>query len=79
MNKKLVRFLTLAGMGALALASLVATAQSGKQKVVWFVGVGTGGQPAQIDAEKAAAERYNKSQDKIDLDLQIVLTPASST
>ena len=30
MNKKLVRFLTLAGMGALALASLVATAQSGK-------------------------------------------------
>ncbi len=72
MNKKMVRFLTLAGMGAVALASLVATAQSGKQKVVWFVGVGTGGQPAQIDAEKAAVERYNKSQDKIDLDLQIV-------
>ena len=57
MNKKMVRFLALAGMGALALASLVATAQSGRSTVVWFVGVGTGGQPAQIDAEKAAVDR----------------------
>jgi multiple sugar transport system substrate-binding protein len=72
MNKKMVRFLTLAGMGALALASLAATAQSGRSTVVWFVGVGTGGQPAQIEGEKAAVERFNKSSEKIQIDLQIV-------
>jgi multiple sugar transport system substrate-binding protein len=63
--------LAVAGIGALALSSLI-VAQSGRTAVTWFVGIGTGGQPDQIAAEKALVERYNKSQDKIQLNLEIV-------
>ena len=69
MNKKL---LTAFGLGALALGAMFASAQSGRTKVTWFVGVGTGGQPEQIEAEKSAVARYNKAQDKIELILEVV-------
>ncbi len=69
-----VRLIAALGLGVVAVAGGIAstTAQSGRTKVNWFVGVGTGGQPEQIDAEKAAVARYNKSQEKIELVLEIV-------
>ncbi|HTP06879.1 MAG TPA: extracellular solute-binding protein [Anaerolineae bacterium] len=35
--------------------------------VYWYIGLGAGSQPAQIPLEKAFADKYNKSQDKIQL------------
>ncbi len=72
MNKATLKRLATIGLGGIALVSLMATAQSGRTKVTWFVGIGTGGQPQQIEAEKAAVERYNKSQEKIELNLEII-------
>src|SRR5689334_12201093 len=46
---------------------------AGNRTVIkWFVGLGTGGNPPQIDAEKAVVEAFNKSQGKTYLALQIV-------
>lgn len=48
-------------------------AAAGDRTVVkWFVGLGTGGNPNQIQIEREVVEAYNKSQDKIYLALQIV-------
>ena len=38
----------------------------------WFVGLGTGTDPAQQDVQKAVVEEFNKSQDKIELILEII-------
>ena len=67
-NKKL-----LVGFGLVALSlGMMTHAQSGRTRVVWFVGLGTGTNAPQAAAQKAAVERYNKSQDKIELVLEIV-------
>lgn len=48
-------------------------AAAGNRKVVkWYVGLGTGGNPNQIEVERKVVDEYNKSQDKIYLALQIV-------
>ena len=70
MNRSTIRFFAAAGIGIAALAGLVAA--QGKTKVVWYVGLGTGTSAGQIPVQKAAVEKYNKSQDKIDLVLEIV-------
>lgn len=64
-----VKSLALVGMAALVLAG---SAVAQRTKVVWFVGLGTGGNAAQIPIQKAAVERFNKSQDKIELVLEVV-------
>ncbi len=38
----------------------------------WFVGLGTGGNPEQIEAQEAVVADYNASQDAIELELEIV-------
>jgi multiple sugar transport system substrate-binding protein len=68
MNKLL---LAAFGLGALALGAMT-LAQSGRTKVVWYVGLGTGFSTDQVKVEKAAVERYNKSQDKIELVFEVV-------
>ncbi len=40
--------------------------------VRWFVGLGTGGNPEQIEAQEAVVEAFNSSQDEIELILEIV-------
>ncbi len=40
--------------------------------VRWFVGLGTGTEPEQIDAQEAVVEEFNASQDAIDLEVEIV-------
>jgi multiple sugar transport system substrate-binding protein len=44
-----------------------AVPQAGKVQVYWYIGLGTGAQPAQIPEEKKWVEKYNASQDKIQL------------
>ena len=71
MNRSTVRKLALvAAFGAAVTTGILA--QGGKTKVVWYVGLGTGTSAGQIPVEKAAVEKYNKSQDKIELVLEIV-------
>lgn len=41
-------------------------------QVRWFVGLGTGGNPEQIEAQEAVVEQFNASQDAIELVLEIV-------
>jgi multiple sugar transport system substrate-binding protein len=46
-----------------------ANTSDGKIHVVWYIGYGTGSDPIQMQAQQAVAEDFNKSQDKIQLDL----------
>ncbi len=62
----------------LALAFLLALSPSlanvhaqTKTVVTWFVGLGTGTDALQTDVQKAVVDKFNKSQDKIDLKLNI--------
>jgi multiple sugar transport system substrate-binding protein len=41
-------------------------------EIRWFVGLGTGGNPEQIEAQEAVVEAFNASQDGIELVLEIV-------
>ncbi len=48
-------------------------AEAGDRTVIrWFVGLGTGGDPQQIEAQQKAVEDFNASQDRIYLALRIV-------
>lgn len=47
-------------------------AAAGRTVIRWFVGLGAGGQPAQIEAQQAAVDAFNESQDAIYLALEIV-------
>ncbi|GAB4193199.1 MAG: extracellular solute-binding protein [Roseiflexaceae bacterium] len=49
-----------------------AAAAGNRTVVKWYVGLGTGGQPNQIEVERAVVEEFNNSQDKIYVALQIV-------
>src|SRR5258708_5856544 len=54
-------------------------AASGRTVVKWYVGLGTGGQPAQIDTQRKVVDQFNKSQSTIYLQLQIVDNRVAST
>lgn len=70
-SKKMLMAAALVGAFALATVGLV-SAQSARTKVIWFVGLGTGSSADQIPIEKAVVERFNKSQDKIELIMEVV-------
>lgn len=50
----------------------VANCEAGKTCVTWFVGLGTGTDPAQIAVQEEVVKDFNASQDKIQLILEIV-------
>lgn len=52
-------------------ASLSQVKAQGKVTVTWFVGLGTGTDAAQTSVQTAVVDKFNKSQDKIDLKLNI--------
>jgi multiple sugar transport system substrate-binding protein len=56
---------------ALVLFQGVPTKAQDKVKIVWFVGLGTGTNDQQVAAQKEVVEDFNKSQDKIELELQL--------
>ena len=70
------------GTAVLAAAAIVsavggsvgaARPQSGEPVTVrWFVGLGTGTEPEQIDAQEQLVEEFNASQDAIELQIEIV-------
>lgn len=71
------RFLTVALGVALLSACGVANHADAHEpddrvEVRWFVGLGTGSQPTQIDAQEAVVAAFNASQDEIELVLEIV-------
>jgi len=43
-----------------------------KVQIRWFVGLGTGGNPEQVEAQEAVVKEFNSSQDEIELVLEIV-------
>ena len=47
-------------------------AAGGRTVVKWYVGLGTGTDPKQIDVQRAVVDQFNKSQQSIYLTLQIV-------
>jgi multiple sugar transport system substrate-binding protein len=49
----------------------VASAQNERVTITWFVGLGTGGQPEQIETQNKVVEDFNASQDRIQLEIII--------
>ncbi len=49
-----------------------AAATGDRTQVRWYVGLGTGGNPEQVEAQEAVVEEFNASQDEIELVLEIV-------
>ena len=54
-------------------------AAGGRTVVKWYVGLGTGGDPKQIDVQKKVVNQFNSSQSSIYLTLQIVDNRVAST
>jgi multiple sugar transport system substrate-binding protein len=54
-------------------------AAGGRTVIKWYVGLGTGGDPKQIDVQRKVVDQFNKSQDKTYLALQIVDNKVAST
>ncbi|MGE5377302.1 MAG: ABC transporter substrate-binding protein [Bacteroidota bacterium] len=50
----------------------IAECQAGKTCVRWFIGLGTGTDPVQLDAEQSVVDDFNASQDKIQLIMEVV-------
>jgi multiple sugar transport system substrate-binding protein len=55
------------------------SAAGGRTVVKWYVGLGTGGDPKQIDVQKRVVDQFNKSQQSTYLTLQIVDNKIAST
>jgi len=55
------------------------SAAGGRTVVKWYVGLGTGADPKQIDVQKKVVDQFNKSQSSIYLTLQIVDNKVAST
>ncbi|MBX3061734.1 MAG: extracellular solute-binding protein [Anaerolineae bacterium] len=67
-----LRSLVILVVVALALLPALSTVKAQDKTVVtWFIGLGTGTQAQQLEAQKAVADAFNASQDKIELQLHI--------
>jgi len=71
MNSKFSRISLLIVVLSLFLGALSVNAQE-PVKIVWFVGLGAGGQPEQIEAQNKVVADFNASQSEIVLEIQIV-------
>src|SRR5215468_10704833 len=54
-------------------------AAGGRTVIKWYVGLGTGGDPKQIDVQRKVVDQFNKQQEKIYVALQIVDNRVAST
>ncbi len=70
MSRKALLILFLVAVIALVPALSNVKAQS-RTVVTWFVGIGTGSQPAQIEVQNRAVEKFNASQNEIELKINI--------
>ncbi len=71
MSKKLARLIIIVSALMLIIGVMPTFAQD-RTVIIWYVGLGAGGQPEQIDAQNAVVEAFNASQDRIELQIQIV-------
>ena len=75
MKNNLFRVLTLmvvASMFLAACGAAAATQPAEKVKVVIFVGMGTGTDPDQVDAQNQLAQKFNSTHDNIEIEFLIV-------
>jgi multiple sugar transport system substrate-binding protein len=76
MSRKAFKIIALLMVVAMFTAIVPAGPQAAKAQdpvtLVWFVGLGTGGQPEQIDTEESVVQAFNDSQDAIELEIVIV-------
>jgi hypothetical protein len=70
-SNKYVRVLVIALFAAMLLGALPVAAQDAVV-VQWFVGLGAGGQPPQIDAQNAVVEEFNSTHDDVQIEIIIV-------
>ena len=76
MSKKTFRIVALLLVFTLILGTLPATAQE-PVTITWFVGLGTGANPEQQDAQLAVVDAFNESQDDIVLEVVFVTNSES--
>jgi multiple sugar transport system substrate-binding protein len=62
-----------------AVSTFDPAAAGGRTVIKWYVGLGTGADPKQIDVEKQVVDQYNQSQSKNYIALQIVDNRVAST
>src|SRR5262245_45082522 len=78
MKSNLFKRVTLFSMASMILAACgggapaATQAPAEKVKVVIFVGMGTGTDPEQVDAQNALAEKFNSTHDNIEIEFLIV-------
>ena len=72
MKKKLLALIALMIVASMILSACGAGAPAGPVKIRWFVGLGTGTDPAQVTVQEEVVKDFNASQDKIELVLEIV-------
>ena len=77
MKNKLFKLFALFAMASMVLAACggsgaATQAPAEKVKVVIFVGMGTGTDPDQVDAQNKLAEKYNSAHDNIEIEFLIV-------
>jgi multiple sugar transport system substrate-binding protein len=56
----------------------IATAESGKTQIRWFIGLGTGATASQLGVEQAVVDDFNKSQDKVQLIMEVVTNASAA-
>src|SRR5215207_3910675 len=54
-------------------------AAGGRTVVKWYVGLGTGTNPQQVETQRKVIDQFNQSQNRIYIALQIVDNPIAST
>ena len=72
MKKTHYRIVSFTLLLALVLGALPVWSQDSRVVVTWYVGLGAGGQPAQIEAQNQVVADFNASQDRIQLEIVIV-------
>ncbi len=74
MSRRLAVLLALiAVLSAMVLPLSPALAQGAEPVVItWFIGLGAGGQPEQLEAQNAVVEAFNAAHDDIELQIIVV-------
>jgi len=71
MSRKLSTLLALSLVLVMLVGALPISAQDDPVEIVWFIGLGTGGQPEQQEMQNQVVEAFNASQDAIELTIVI--------
>jgi multiple sugar transport system substrate-binding protein len=73
------RFITLLILAALLVLLALPVGAQDRVTITWFVGLGTGTDPAQQEAQLAVVDAFNQSQDRINLEIVFVDNTEANT